>query len=69
MTWLTVRQVAAYLQISVEAVYKLAQRGRIPAHKVMSLWRFNLTEIDKWILNERTFYKSKEARKNEIQNP
>ncbi len=48
-TWLTVKQVAEYLQLSTMMVYKLAQRGEIPAAKIGSAWRFDRDEIDAWL--------------------
>lgn len=47
--WLTVKQVAEYLQLSTMMVYKLAQRGEIPAAKIGSAWRFDRDEIDAWL--------------------
>ncbi len=48
-TWLTVKQVAEYLQLSTMMVYKLAQTGQIPAAKIGSAWRFDRDEVDKWL--------------------
>jgi len=48
-TWLTVKQVAEYLQLSTMMVYKLAQKGHIPAAKIGSSWRFDRDEIDAWL--------------------
>ncbi|MFA4974411.1 MAG: helix-turn-helix domain-containing protein [bacterium] len=48
-TWLTVKQVAEYLQLSTMMVYKLAQKGEIPAAKIGSAWRFDRDEIDAWL--------------------
>jgi len=47
--WLRINEVADYLQISKENVYKLAQRGRIPASKVGGQWRFKRKRIDDWL--------------------
>jgi len=47
--WLRINEVADYLQISKENVYKLAQRGRIPASKVGGQWRFKRKRIDDWM--------------------
>ena len=38
--WMTVRQVADYLKLSADLIYKLAQQGEIPVSKVRSRWRF-----------------------------
>ena len=47
--WMTVKDVADYLQMSTETIYRLAQRGEIPASKVASQWRFWKLEIDRWM--------------------
>ncbi len=46
---LTLSQLAEYLQVSKEKLYKMAQDGKIPASKVGGSWRFKLKRIDKWI--------------------
>ena len=33
--WLTIDQIAEYLQVSREKLYKLCQKGRIPVSKVV----------------------------------
>lgn len=48
-TWLTVKEVAQYLKLSTDLIYKLAQQGRIPASKVGSAWRFKKEKIDRWM--------------------
>ena len=47
--WMTLRQVAEYLQLSKDMIYRLAQSGRIPASKVGSRWRFRQERIDRWM--------------------
>ena len=48
-TWLTVKEVAQYLKLSTDLIYKLAQQGRIPASKVGAVWRFKKEKIDRWM--------------------
>jgi len=48
-TWLTVKEVARYLKLSTDLIYKLAQQGRIPASKVGAAWRFKKEKIDRWM--------------------
>jgi excisionase family DNA binding protein len=48
-TWLTVKEVAQYLKLSPDLIYKLAQRGKIPASKVGTAWRFRKQKIDQWM--------------------
>lgn len=47
--WLKIQEVAEYLQISAEKVYKLAQQGKMPASKVGGQWRFKRKRIDDWL--------------------
>ena len=47
--YLTVGEVAEYLKLPEETVYKFARGGRIPAAKVGRYWRFERAEIDVWV--------------------
>lgn len=47
--WLTLGQIAEYLQMSTSSIYKMAQLRKIPAYKVGRQWRFEKEEIDKWV--------------------
>jgi PTS system nitrogen regulatory IIA component len=46
---LTARQLADYLQLSARTIYRLLERGGLPAVKVGGQWRFPKTAIDQWI--------------------
>lgn len=47
--FMTIEEVADYLRVPVSSVYKLAQRGKIPASKVGRHWRFRREFIDRWV--------------------
>lgn len=47
--WMTVQDVAKYLQLSMDMIYKMAQQGKIPASKVGTAWRFKKEKIDRWM--------------------
>jgi len=47
--WLTLEQIAEYLQMSTSSIYKMAQAGKIPAYKVGRQWRFRKEVIDQWV--------------------
>jgi len=47
--WLSLEEIAAYLGIKRDTVYKWINRKNMPAHKVGSLWKFNRDEIDTWV--------------------
>ncbi len=51
--WLTIEQIAEYLQVSKEKIYKLCQRGRMPASKLGGQWRFDVREVDHWVREQR----------------
>jgi excisionase family DNA binding protein len=46
---MTIKEVAEYLDVHPATVYRLAQRGKIPAFKIGSDWRFHKRYIDEWI--------------------
>ena len=47
--WLSLKEIAAYLGIKEDTVYKWISRRKMPAHKVGSLWKFKKDEIDNWV--------------------
>jgi excisionase family DNA binding protein len=51
--WMTVRDVAEYLKLSSDLIYRLAQQGKIPVSKVGSRWRFKKEKIDLWMENQK----------------
>jgi len=46
---MTVKDVAAYLNVNEKTVYRLAQRGELPGFKVAGAWRFQQVDLDDWI--------------------
>jgi len=46
---LTPQQVAQYLQVSLDTVYRLAKSGRLPGFKVGESWRFHKVDIERYI--------------------
>jgi len=51
--WMTVQDVAEYLQLSMDIIYKMAQQGKVPASKIGAQWRFKREEIDEWVKAQR----------------
>lgn len=45
---LTIDEVAEYLRLTPQTIYKWAQERRIPAVKLGKEWRFRRSVIDKW---------------------
>jgi diguanylate cyclase (GGDEF)-like protein/excisionase family DNA binding protein len=44
--WIGIEEAAAYLAIPARTLYRLAQRGQVPATKVGRTWRFKRTILD-----------------------
>ena len=47
--WLSVDEIAAYLGVKRDTVYKWIDRKQMPAHKVGRLWKFRRREVDEWV--------------------
>jgi PTS system nitrogen regulatory IIA component len=59
---MTVRDVAKYLSMVPDTIYKKARRGEIPAVKMGKCWRFPKDALDKW-LNDKALEKALEVKK------
>ena len=46
---LTIEDVAHYLRLTPQNIYKWAQERRIPAVKLGKEWRFRRSVIDRWL--------------------
>ena len=46
---LTVGEVAAFMRVSRETVYRLAARGELPGRKIGRIWRFPQDAIQKYV--------------------
>lgn len=46
---LTLEEVAVYLKAGKRTVYRLAQKGEIPAFKLGGTWRFRRSDLERWI--------------------
>ncbi|HYU01785.1 MAG TPA: helix-turn-helix domain-containing protein, partial [Gemmatimonadales bacterium] len=46
---LTIEEVAAYLRLTPQTIYKWAQQKRIPAAKLGKEWRFRKSIVDRWL--------------------
>ncbi len=46
---MTLSEVAGYLRLSRDTVYRMASTGKLPASKVGSQWRFRRNEVDLWL--------------------
>ena len=50
---LNIDEVAAYLEIDLEEIEKLANSGKIPGQKNGDIWKFERSQIDNWAASGR----------------
>ena len=48
--WLSVDEIAVYLGIKRETIYKWLAEKSMPAHKLGKPWKFRKDEVDEWII-------------------
>lgn len=48
--WLSVDEIAVYLGIKRDTVYRWITEKRMPAHRMGRLWKFKRDEVDEWVL-------------------
>jgi excisionase family DNA binding protein len=53
-TIMTVEEVAKYLRVHTMTIYRLIQRGDLPALRVGRGWRFKKDQIERWLLDHET---------------
>lgn len=49
---LTFEEVKRYLRVSSSTLYRMVQRGKIPASKVGRAWRFRKEKIYTWLTKQ-----------------
>jgi len=47
--WLSVSEIATYLGITPDSVYRWIEGRSMPAHRVGRRWKFRKEEIDDWV--------------------
>ena len=47
--WISVAEVADHLGVSRDTVYRWIDSRGMPAHRVGRFWKFQLSEVDKWV--------------------
>ena len=56
---MTVRDVAAFLNVDEKTIYRLAQNGDLPGFKVLGSWRFQRPDLEVWIDRRKLIAKKK----------
>ncbi len=64
--WLSVDEIAAYLGVKRDTIYKWIDERSLPAHRLGRLWKFKKEHVDDWVLKGNAAERdrgSKRARK------
>jgi len=55
---MTVKELAGYLKLNHQTIYKKVQKDEIPASKIGRSWRFQKSVIDRWLSEQRVVKKT-----------
>jgi excisionase family DNA binding protein len=47
--WVSLEDVAKHVGVSKDSVHRWIRRRKMPAHKVGHLWKFKVSEVDRWV--------------------
>ena len=47
--WRSVQEIAKYLGVSTDSVYRWVEQRGLPVHRVGRLLRFKCSEVDEWV--------------------
>lgn len=47
--WLSVEEIARYVGVSGDTIYRWIDKHDMPAHKVGRFWKFKRSEVDEWV--------------------
>lgn len=47
--WLSVDEIAEYLGVRRDTIYRWINDKGIPAHKIGRLWKFKKAQVDEWV--------------------
>lgn len=49
--WLSVNEIADYLGVTRDSVYRWVTQRKMPGHRVGRLWKFRKGDIDQWVVS------------------
>ena len=47
--WLSANEIAEYLGVAEDTVYRWIDKKNLPAHRIGKLWKFKTDEVDAWV--------------------
>ncbi|MEN6520931.1 MAG: helix-turn-helix domain-containing protein [Armatimonadota bacterium] len=49
--WLSVEEIATYLGVTRDSVYRWVDSKKMPGHRVGRRWKFRQEEVDEWVMS------------------
>ncbi len=60
--WVSLEEIARHVGVSQDSIHRWIRQRELPAHKVGRLWKFKVSEVDRWVQAGKTDEQSR-ARK------
>ena len=67
--YLSIEDVARCFGVNATTVYRLAQRGKLPAFKVGNQWRFSKAMLDEWVSEQAAAERARVPKRPRRGNP
>ena len=65
---MTIGEVASYLKVSKETIYKMVQLGEIPGMKIGNQWRFDEEDLELWLKENKKKHQLRKSTKKNTAN-
>lgn len=47
--WLSTKEIAEHMGVTVQTVRKWIKLEKIPCHRIGKLWKFRVSDVDDWV--------------------
>jgi len=47
--WYSLEEIADHLGVSKDTIHRWIRSRNMPAHKIGRLWKFKVSEVDRWV--------------------
>jgi excisionase family DNA binding protein len=58
-SWVSLEEIARHVGVSQDSIHRWIRQRDLPAHKVGRLWKFKVSEVDRWVQTGRTAGRSR----------
>src|SRR5262249_40586129 len=64
--WLSLGEIASYLGVSKDSVYRWVEMRDMPAQQIGRQWKFKVTEVDAWVRSGKAAVMADSLKKQEM---